>query len=140
MGCAGGMGLGVALNSDRKVVVLDGDGAALMKMGTMATIGARGPENLVHVILDNGAHESTGGQSTVSPVVDFADVAIACNYRRAYCCDTDVGFADALTDALRSGGPSLIHARTRPGKMDNLGRPTVGPVEVARRVKAFLAR
>jgi len=78
MGCAAGMGLGVALKVARPVVVLDGDGAALMKLGTLATIGAYAPKNLVHILLDNGVHDSTGGQPTVSPFVDFAAVAVAC--------------------------------------------------------------
>ncbi|MEE8500946.1 MAG: phosphonopyruvate decarboxylase, partial [Kiloniellales bacterium] len=86
MGCAGAMGLGVALNARRPVVVLDGDGAALMKLGAFATIGAQGPENLVHLVLDNGIHDSTGGQATVSANVDFARVALACGYRRAVAC------------------------------------------------------
>ena len=70
MGCAAPMGLGVALNVEGPVVVLDGDGAALMKMGALATIGAYRPENLIHVVLDNGTYDSTGGQPTVSPSVD----------------------------------------------------------------------
>ncbi|WP_410965891.1 thiamine pyrophosphate-dependent enzyme, partial [Salmonella sp. SAL4438] len=77
MGGASGMGLGVALNVSRPVVVLDGDGAALMKLGSFATIGAYAPANLIHVVLDNGVHDSTGGQPTVSPGVDFAGVALA---------------------------------------------------------------
>ena len=64
MGCASAMGLGVALNVARPVIVLDGDGAALMKMGSLATIGAQAPKNLVHIVLDNSVHESTGGQAT----------------------------------------------------------------------------
>ena len=139
MGCAGGMGLGVALNTRRPVVVLDGDGAALMKLGTLATIGAQAPANLVHVILDNGAHESTGGQATVSPNVDFASVAIGCGYRRAMRCDTPDGFERALAQAIEAQGPALIHVRIRPGTIDDLPRPTVKPPEVAGRFKAFLA-
>ncbi len=139
MGCAAGMGLGVALNRKWPVVVLDGDGAALMKMGTFATVGARGSDNLIHIVLDNGVHESTGGQATVSPVINFAKVAIACNYRHAWSCDSESGFVDAMAAAMKVSGPSLIHVRTKPGKMDNLGRPTIGPVEVAQRFKAFLA-
>src|SRR3546814_4314128 len=81
MGCASAMGLGVALNVRRPVIVLDGDGAALMKMGSMATIGAEAPANLIHILLDNGVHDSTGGQQTASPGVDFARVALACGYR-----------------------------------------------------------
>ena len=80
MGCAAGMGLGVAVNSDRPVIVLDGDGAALMKLGTLATIGAYAPKNLIHIVFDNGAYESTGGQPTVSPTVDFAGAALACAF------------------------------------------------------------
>lgn len=139
MGGAAGMALGVALNCDRRVVVLDGDGAALMKLGSFATIGAYAPANLIHVLLDNGAHDSTGGQATVSPVVDFASVALACGYRLAASCDTLQGFGTAFGEAVASPGPSLVHMRIAPGSMDKLGRPTVKPYEVARRFRAFLA-
>lgn len=140
MGCAGAMGLGVALNCDLPVAVLDGDGAALMKLGALATIGAYRPEKLVHIVLDNGVHDSTGGQATVSPIVDFASVAIACGYAKAYACDSLDGFAKAIAEAFAGQGPSLIHARIQPGSMDNLGRPTVKPPQVAERFKSFLAR
>jgi phosphonopyruvate decarboxylase len=139
MGCATGMGLGVALNTAKPVIVLDGDGAALMKLGTLATVGAYAPRNLVHVLLDNGVHDSTGGQMTVSPVVDFAKIALACNYRAAYSCDSVDGFAEALRAALAVQGPVMIHLRIAPGSMKDLGRPTVHPSEVARRFKEFLA-
>ncbi|HEY0206943.1 MAG TPA: phosphonopyruvate decarboxylase [Acetobacteraceae bacterium] len=140
MGCASGMGLGVALATGRRVVVLDGDGAALMKLGTMATIGAQQPPGLLHVLLDNGVHDSTGGQATVSPGVDFPAVALACGYRAAWACDDAPGFETALRAALAIRGPVLVHVRIRPGSMASLGRPTVAPHEVARRFKAFLAR
>jgi phosphonopyruvate decarboxylase len=139
MGCAGAMGLGVALNARRPVVVLDGDGAALMKLGAFATIGARGPENLVHVVLDNGVHDSTGGQATVSANVDFAQVALACGYRRAASCDSIDGLGRALLEALAKPGPALVHLRIAPGSVGNLGRPAIAPPEVARRFRAFLA-
>ncbi len=138
MGCAGAMGLGVALNARRPVVVLDGDGAALMKLGAFATIGAQGPENLVHLVLDNGVHDSTGGQSTVSVTVDFARVALACGYRRATSCDSIEGLARALSDSLAAPGPALVHLRIAPGSIEKLGRPTISPPEVARRFRAFL--
>jgi phosphonopyruvate decarboxylase len=140
MGCASGLALGIALNSRRKIIVLDGDGAALMKLGTLATIGAYAPDNLIHVILDNGVHDSTGGQATVSPVVDFVDAALACGYARAYCCDSLDGFDRAFQGAVDdAAGPALIHIRIRPGSIEKLGRPTVSPYDVARRFKAFLA-
>jgi phosphonopyruvate decarboxylase len=139
MGCASGMALGVALNVRRPVVVLDGDGSALMQMGTLATIGAHRPANLVHVLLDNGVHDSTGGQATVSSTVDFSRVALACGYSRAMCCDSLDGFERALRRTLGAEGPGLVHMRILPGSMSGLGRPTVPPPEMARRFKAFLA-
>ena len=135
-----GWGSGVALPHPRPVVVLDGDGAALMKLGTLATIGAYRPPNLIHVLLDNGVHDSTGGQATVSPLVDFPGVALACGYPNAMDCDGLDGFETAYKAAARSGGPSLIHVRIAPGSMAKLGRPTVAPHEVARRFKAFVTR
>jgi len=139
MGCASSMGLGAALNTDKPIVVLDGDGAALMKMGTMATVGAQAPKNLIHVILDNGVHDSTGGQATVSSIVDFARVALACGYRSGSVTDDLENFSTVFGNALTSDGPHLIHARIAPGSLEVLGRPTVKPPEVARRFKQFLA-
>jgi len=140
MGCASPMGLGIALTTGAKTLVLDGDGAALMKLGSLATIGAYQPEGLVHVLLDNGVHDSTGGQATVSPVVDFAGVALACGYRHAFVCDTAQGFAEAFAKALAAKGPTLVHARILPGSLEKLGRPTIAPHEVAQRFRHFLTR
>ncbi len=137
MGCASGMGLGVALNTKRPVIVIDGDGAALMKMGTFATIGSRGPSNLVHVLLDNGVHDSTGGQATVSPNVDFACVALACGYPFAASCEGLGGFEAGLRDALSTQGPAFIHMKIAPGS-GPVGRPTVPPHEIARRFRSFV--
>jgi len=139
MGCASAMGLGVALNASRPVIVLDGDGAALMKMGSLATIGAQAPASLVHVVLDNGVHDSTGGQATVSEGVDFADVALACGYASGASCDSVSGVERAVLAALAAPGPHLVHVRIAPGSMAKLGRPTISPPEVARRFREFLA-
>jgi len=139
MGCAAAMGLGVAMNVATPVVVLDGDGAALMKMGTMATVGAYAPPNLIHVVLDNGTYDSTGGQATVSASADFAAVAAGVGYSRCYRCDSLDGFGRALNGALTKPGPHLIHMRIAPGSLAKLGRPTVKPPAVARRFRAFLA-
>jgi phosphonopyruvate decarboxylase len=139
MGCASAMGLGVALNTPRPVVVLDGDGAALMKLGNLATIGSRAPANLVHVVLDNGVHDSTGGQATVSPNVDFAAVALACGYASGTSADSLAGFERAFRATRDEPGPHLLHVRIAPGSHAELGRPTIKPPEVARRFRAFLA-
>ena len=138
MGCAAPMGLGVALTTGRRTVVLDGDGAVLMKLGALATIGAYRPPGLLHVLLDNGVHDSTGGQATVSPMVDFAGVALACGYAHALTCDSAAGFEAAFAQALATTGPVLLHVRIRPGSLKVLGRPTIAPHEVAQRFRTFL--
>ncbi|MBN9589543.1 MAG: phosphonopyruvate decarboxylase [Alphaproteobacteria bacterium] len=139
MGGAAGVGLGVALNTGRPVAVLDGDGAALMKLGTLATIGAQAPTNLIHILLDNGVHDSTGGQPTVSAAIDFAAIAAACSYRNAATCDSVEDFAELFESLSGKDGPSLLHVRIAPGSLPKLIRPTVKPRDVARRFRAFLA-
>ncbi|OWK23143.1 hypothetical protein AJ87_41595 [Rhizobium yanglingense] len=119
-------------------MVIDGDGAALMKLGNLATIGAHGPSNYVHLLLDNGVHDSTGGQATVSANVDFAAVALSCGYRQAWKCDDLEGLETAICRAFETDGPTMIHMRIAPGSMKNLGRPTLAPWEVALRFKGFL--
>jgi phosphonopyruvate decarboxylase len=89
-------------------------------------------------VLDNGVHDSTGGQATVSATVDFARVALACGYRRAASCDSIEGLAQVLSEALTTPGPALVHLRIAPGSIEELGRPTIPPPEVARRFRAFL--
>jgi phosphonopyruvate decarboxylase len=140
MGCASAMALGVALNTIRPVFVLDGDGAALMKMGSLATIGACAPPNLVHIVLDNGMHDSTGGQATVSANVEFPKVALACGYATGAVCDGLVGFNAAVGATKDVRGPHLIHVRIAGGSMTKLGRPTIAPSDVARRFKEFLLK
>lgn len=137
MGSASSVGLGVALHSTRPVVVIDGDGATLMRMGSLATVAACGPGNLVHVVLDNGVHDSTGGQRTVSAVVDLAGVAMACGYAQVHRCTGLDDLAVALDESLALPGPSLVHLRIQPGSLDRLGRPRVAPHDVARRFRGF---
>ena len=139
MGCAAGIGLGVALHRTDPVIAIDGDGAALMKLGSLATVGSYRPENFVHLVLDNGTYDSTGGQPAAASGVAFSKVAAACGYKIGATCDDLVGFDAALSTALNSPGPHMIHMRIEPGSMSNLGRPTIGPVEVAARFKSFLA-
>jgi phosphonopyruvate decarboxylase len=139
MGGAVGMGLGAALNVTNPIVVFDGDGAALMKLGSMATVGSMAPKNLIHMVFDNGTYDSTGGQPTTAPAVRFARVAQACGYAAGWEADDLAGLKTAVTEALKTPGPHLIHMKIAPGSMSNLGRPTVKPPEVARRFREFLA-
>lgn len=134
MGCASGMGLGFHIGSDgKKVVVIDGDGAVLMKMGTLATIGNYAPENLTHIVLDNEAHESTGGQATVSSTADLALVACACEYRNVWRVDTLEDLAVAVGKSRELVGPNFIHVKVALESDPNLGRPNLSPVEIKNR-------
>jgi phosphonopyruvate decarboxylase len=140
MGTASAIGFGVAQTlPQQSVVVIDGDGAALMKLGSLATIGYHQPANLLHIILDNESHDSTGGQRTVSPVVQFADMAAAANYRRAAATDDPDELRTLVRAFRREQGPSLLHVKIRPGSPRHLGRPTVKPHEVKERFMKFLA-
>ncbi|MCC4245302.1 phosphonopyruvate decarboxylase [Stappia indica] len=138
MGGASAIGLGAALNCEREIAVLDGDGAALMKLGNMATIGAEAPARYTHVLLDNGRHLSTGGQATVSAHVDFASVAAACGYRFAARARGLAEAGAALDAALAVPGPRFVHVKVAAEEVAGLGRPTVAPREVARRFRAHL--
>lgn len=138
MGCASSLGLGLALaRPDRRVVVLDGDGAALMRLGAMAVLGHERPPNLVHVLLDNGRHESTGGQPTVAPTVDFCAIAAACGYPRVQAVGDPAGLHEALS--WRPAGLRFLHVPMKPGVPDDLPRPGVTPAEVAARLRRWLA-
>jgi phosphonopyruvate decarboxylase len=137
MGCAGTLGLGLAVaQPQRRVIVLDGDGAALMRLSALPTIGYERRANLVHILLDNEIHESTGGQATVSHSVDLAAVAQACGYPRV----VRAGSLDEVAAAIDEAGEELtfIHVKTAPGGTKNLPRPTVKPYEVAARFRAWL--
>ncbi|MBT8078005.1 MAG: phosphonopyruvate decarboxylase [Gammaproteobacteria bacterium] len=139
MGCAPSLGLGLALcRPERNVTVIDGDGAAMMRMGSMTTIGYERPTNLVHILLDNHVHESTGAQSTVSRSIDFCAIAAACGYPAVY----RVNDPQELTDLLKRKDPQLkfIHVPILPGIPENLGRPASTPAEVASRLRKFMDR
>lgn len=138
MGCAAGIGLGVALAGDVPVTVLDGDGALLMKLGTLATVGRQAPRRFLHVLLDNGIHESTGGQPTSGPDVDFPAIAAASGYRWIRDCDGLDAFRRALAAGAEVDGPAFIRCRVAPGTLEKLGRPTVLPRDVASRFRSHV--
>lgn len=140
MGHASALALGIAKKTERRVVIFDGDGAALMKLGNLATIGAIGGSNLLHFVLDNGVHDSTGGQPTVSSMVDFAEVALACGYSQAFECDSIETLMACLSSIGPNAGPALVHMHIAPGSTQNLGRPTLAPDQVGDRFRRFLAK
>jgi phosphonopyruvate decarboxylase len=140
MGTASAIGFGVAhALPSQPVVVIDGDGAALMKLGALATIGFYQPPNLLHIILDNEAHDSTGGQQTASGIVRFAAIAGAANYHSAFAADRPEEIHEAVRLLRHRPGPSLLHVKIQPGSPGKLGRPTVQPHEVKERFSQFLS-
>jgi phosphonopyruvate decarboxylase len=134
MGCVVPLALGLALaRPDLRVVALDGDGAALMRLGAFATVGAYAPSNLYHLLIDNGVHDSTGGQATVSPLIDFAAVAHACGYASSLETD-DVKRVGEWLEASPAEGPRFARVLTRGGSPSDLPRPAMSPVDVKSRL------
>ena len=134
MGCASSLALGMAITRpDLHIVIIDGDGAALMRMGNFATIGAYAPRNLTHILLDNGVHDSTGGQSSTAPGLSFAHIAAECGYALSI-----KGHSLKVVDELFRGceniGPCFAQLIIRPGSPKNLPRPNLKPFEVKERL------
>ncbi|NEP64807.1 phosphonopyruvate decarboxylase [Moorena sp. SIO3A5] len=137
MGCISSLGLGMALaQPHRRVIVVDGDGAALMRLGALATIGYERPPNLRHILLDNQRHESTGGQSTVSASIDFGAIAKACGYKQVAVATTPEEVKALTQDP--SEQLIFIHAKIKPGIPEKLPRPKITPLEVAQRLRQFI--
>jgi phosphonopyruvate decarboxylase len=137
MGCAQSIGLGIALNKkDKKVFVLDGDGSVLMQMGALATIGANAPKNFYHIVFDNSAHDSTGGQPTVSDSVDFEKVSLACNYKYA----KYVKSIELLKDEIKNlkSGPAMLIIKVKKGARSDLSRPSLPPKEHKEKFMKYL--
>jgi len=130
MGLASGIGLGVALSKpDRRVVVLDGDGNLLMALGALANVGASRAENFTHIVLDNHAYASTGGQLTVSGEIALDEVAKACGYPW-------IGLGlGGLDQALRAKGPAFLLIEVEPGFVEGLPRMEIPPPALAARFK-----
>ena len=135
MGLASSFALELALQRpDERVVVLDGDGAALMSAGALSTIGLYAPKNLGHVLIDNGVHESTGAQPTTAAAVDFPALALACGYRSARVVETAEEL-EAMTRGLAAAeGPAMWVVKVRPGSRSDLGRPAHSPEEMKERL------
>lgn len=140
MGCSSGIALGIALHRDKPVYVFDGDGAALMQMGTIGTIGHYKPGNLQHIIFDNGSHDSTGGQPTVSTSVNFEQIALACGYNSAQTIYTKQELKDSIKILKGRAGPNLLIVKINKGARKDLGRPTTTPVENKKEFMKFLRR
>jgi len=130
MGHAVSIALGLACSQPkRRVICLDGDGSVLMHMGSLAIVGQSRQENLIHVVLNNGAHDSVGGQSTCAFVINLAGVARACGYREVLVAEEPQEIGQAFANLLLKKGPSLLEIRINKGARADLGRPKSAPAE-----------
>ncbi|OGL68830.1 phosphonopyruvate decarboxylase [Candidatus Uhrbacteria bacterium RIFCSPLOWO2_01_FULL_47_24] len=141
MGHSSSIALGIALaKPDRQVYCIDGDGALIMHMGALAVIGAQAPGNFKHVIINNGAHDSVGGQPTVGFMIDIPAIARACGYKKTWHAETKEQLYGALEELRQLKGPCLLEVRVRKGARANLGRPTTTPQQNKMAFMKFLRR
>ena len=130
MGHSSSIALGVAINKpDTRVWCIDGDGALLMHMGSMALLGANKPNNMIHIVINNGAHETVGGMPTVASKLDIVAIAKACGYPNAICVDNFNDLDKELEYAKNRNELSLIEVKCAIGARENLGRPTTTAIE-----------
>jgi phosphonopyruvate decarboxylase len=128
MGHASQIALGVAMHQpSRSIVCIDGDGAVLMHMGSLAVIGTQAPANLHHIVLNNGAHDSVGGQPTAARQLDLAEVARGCGYRRADVARDASGLEGLVAEHLAAIGPTFLEVKVASDPHTTAGRPMTSP-------------
>lgn len=137
MGHASQIALSIAMQKQgRKIFCIDGDGAAIMQMGGMATIGSRAPQNLVHIVLNNGAHDSVGGQPTVARKIDLCGIAKSCGYEIVKRVESIPELEDALSNLENK--LTFIEVLVKKGARKDLGRPKSTPIENKNAFMEFL--
>ena len=133
--------LGIAKEKkDRRVFCMDGDGAVLMHTGSVAVLGANQPKNLVHVLVNNGAHETVGGMPTVSKSIDYQLLAKACGYQHMHLASNQEELEKVLAEVEKEEGPIFVEVRTNLKSRADLGRPTTTPIQNKDAFMAFLNR
>lgn len=141
MGHASQIALGIAMaKTDRKVWCFDGDGAAIMHMGSMAIVANKAPKNYVHVVFNNGAHDSVGGQPTVGLKIDLPAVAKAVGYKATYSVDGKAELENVLAKVNSFESPALLEIKVKKGNRKDLGRPTTTPIQNKEALMDFLKK
>ena len=139
MGHASQIALGIALEKqDRRIWCFDGDGATLMHMGSMAIVAQKAPRNYVHVVFNNGVHDSVGGQPTVGLEIDIPAIAKAVGYRHVHSCNSKDQLMERLKDVKGQEGPILLQVCVKKGNRKDLGRPTTTPIQNKEALMDFL--
>ena len=141
MGHASQIALGIAMEKqDRRVWCFDGDGATIMHMGSMAIVASKQPKNYVHVVFNNGAHDSVGGQPTVGLNIDLPRIARAVGYPHTYSVSTKEDLQNILKEVQTTEGLILLEVKVKKGNRKDLGRPTTTPIQNKEALMSFLAR
>ena len=141
MGHASQIALGIALaQPERRVWCFDGDGAVIMHMGSMAIVADKAPKNYVHVVFNNGAHDSVGGQPTVGLKINLPALAKAVGYKVEYSVDSKEDLNVVLAGIQSSDGPVLLEIKVKKGSRKDLGRPTTTPIQNKEALMSFLAK
>ena len=141
MGHASQIALGIALQQpERPVYCFDGDGASIMHMGSMAITASLKPNNYIHIVFNNGSHDSVGGQPTVGLKVDLCAIARAVGYNQCVRVDNPEDLEASLRNAQQMDGPILIEAQVKKGNRKDLGRPTTTPIQNKKSLMSFLSK
>lgn len=143
MGHASQIALGIALEKkDRRVWCFDGDGATIMHMGALAIVASKKPANYIHVVFNNGAHDSVGGQPTVGLKIDLPAIAKAAGYADAYSVSTkeELNSQLSILNSQSQKGPLFLEIKVKKGNRKDLGRPTTTPVQNKEALMAFLKK
>ena len=141
MGHASQIALGIALaQPDRRVWCFDGDGAAIMHMGSMAIVANKAPKYYVHVVFNNGAHDSVGGQPTVGLKIDLPAVAKAVGYKATFSVDSKAELESVLAKVNSFESPTLLEIKVKKGNRKDLGRPTTTPIQNKEALMTFLKK
>jgi len=138
MGHCSSIALGIAIsNSDRKVICIDGDGALIMHMGSLSTVGKLHPRNFFHILINNQVHESVGGQATSADHIDISGLVLANGYKNVLSINSEKDLKTKGIEFLKNNehGPNFLEVIVKPGSREDLGRPTIKPVE---NKKAFI--
>lgn len=139
MGHANQVALGIAMQKpDRRVFCFDGDGAMLMHMGSLAVNGKSGCDNFKHIIINNGAHDSVGGQPTVGHNIDIKAIAQAVGYKNVFQGNTKSAIKKALGKIKKNDGMSFLEIRVKKGFRSDLGRPSTTPLENKKALMSFI--
>ena len=141
MGHCSSIALGIALaKPNRQVVCIDGDGALLMHLGSLTSIASLKPENFRHILINNEVHESVGGQDTAAKNVNLSAIVKSIGSSKMFKAETHEELKETIIDFITGSGPAFLEVKIRPGSRDDLGRPTIKPVDNKENFMAFLEK